>query len=305
MEPGVDGVTASSAVGSSVDVAPPGGFSLPAFLFPTVWPFVYGLRSLSAVAATAWFVDTALVTALLLAPDPDRFMRLGGRTIMLVALALSAVRLGIAVYAGFVGNRLYWQRFPDKMSPADFRRRQVTWVAAGVTLLVASAVVGGLNPVWVTSHIRFGGQMSVCGVSFNPRGNSILMTPKTFAGHDNAARPLDPRSVDELAPGMYQAVPVRLYYSSRDWPETWLVIPGDNPTAAEGLGAQYRVSPTMFTKFSVNGSRVSDGAFREALAPYSGSEAQRAKRGKSPRFAIAVTRPGEIAEVGAEFVTAH
>lgn len=103
-------------------------FSWSAFLFPVLWPLLYHVPWLAAVA---FFVPLAVRTL-------ARFF--------IVEPAWGALALGnvatiaTATWVGFRANEQFWTRHPDWMSVEDFAARQRGWIVWG---LVFTAIALG------------------------------------------------------------------------------------------------------------------------------------------------------------------
>lgn len=119
-----EGQEAASAVPQGVP-----RFNWGAFFFPPLWPLVYGLPGWSFVAVATQLLLLVMSNGLTQDSPSD--------TVYLVIGLQEAVTLGLRVYYGLNITAAYWQRHPERMSAADYTRRQPKWATTGALIMVA------------------------------------------------------------------------------------------------------------------------------------------------------------------------
>lgn len=101
-------------------------FNWGAALIPFVWSLVYGIPEF----ALLWVAPHgAAIYFALMAHDNT------------AAVFLEGLALGVAIALGFLGPRIWWKRHPHKLTVAEYNRRQLKWLIAGVAILIAGLFV--------------------------------------------------------------------------------------------------------------------------------------------------------------------
>ena len=111
-------------------------FSWAAFLFPVLWPLVYGLPGMAAIAFAIPVLAQVLGGWFL--PGP----------VWVPTLTSSVVSIGVYVYVGFRANEAYWRKSPERIAPEAFIANQRKWIAVGLVLAVGMVLyvfVGYMN----------------------------------------------------------------------------------------------------------------------------------------------------------------
>lgn len=122
----------------SAGVIPPGvpRFNWGAFFFPPLWPLVYGLPGWSFVAfATEGLL--AFMSRGLTTESPTS-------SLVVVIGVQEAVLLAVRLYFALNLTQAYWQRYPDRLTPDEFVRRQPKWILIGAFIMIVWLVLNVL-----------------------------------------------------------------------------------------------------------------------------------------------------------------
>ncbi len=111
-------------------------FNWGAFFFPVIWPFVYQLRGWAAVALLSGVIVQFLG------------LRLSEQSPLSAILIANGVALtvetGLRIYYGLKITEAYWERYPDRMTPEDYIRRQPRWIVVGMGFFAATIIINAL-----------------------------------------------------------------------------------------------------------------------------------------------------------------
>lgn len=132
-------MTETSAAGIPQGVS---RFNWGAFFFPVLWPLFYGMYGWGLVA----FLNGIILQLL--------GVNLTQSSPVALVVGVNVLALGIEfalrVYFGLKLTSAYWSRYPERLTPEDYRRRQSKWVILG---MVAMALSVALN-VYVFQALR-------------------------------------------------------------------------------------------------------------------------------------------------------
>lgn len=225
-----------------------GGFSVAAFVFPFFWPFAHGLPGLGLLG-----LGTALLTLAV-----RLWLLLGGRPgpnwdgLFATFLVLAAIELSVNLFIGFRAKGLYWRKYPDRLSPEQFVRRQANWNLAVIALAIGVLLLSGSGPHWVTS--RWSLRPTFYGISFN---DGYVWSSRPLTASDDTTD--NPTAFSTLPAGSYEVAFVKYFSATADFPETMQVVTTDDSDAKR----VYRVIPTLWTKWKIDGQGVSRSRFLE------------------------------------------
>lgn len=92
-------------------------FNWGAFLLPFFWAIAYGLPEFALLVGIVWGAEAYFM------------FRIHN---LQLAQAVSLVELAVYVAIGFLGPRTYWRRRPNKLTVAEYNRKQTKWLLIGL-----------------------------------------------------------------------------------------------------------------------------------------------------------------------------